>query len=123
MNRFEAPETSSFTCHSISIHEILKFQKKNLVRLLESGPKITLKAKCEVFHLICYVAKDPRCMELITANTHLVDRIAMAIDHEESDVAKVALKTAQILAVSRNGIKVSSLILLFFLYGNIMFYF
>lgn len=51
-------------------------------------------------------------MELIAENTHLVDRIAMAIDHEVNEVAKVALQTANFLAVNKNGIKVSSLFFL-----------
>ncbi|CAG9540474.1 unnamed protein product, partial [Cercopithifilaria johnstoni] len=91
------------------------------VRLLECGPKISLQAKCEVFRLICSVATDQRCMEIITENTHLVDRIAMAIDHEVNEVAKVALQTASILSLNKNGIKVS---LLFFInYKNIVCYF
>ncbi|VDK82042.1 unnamed protein product [Onchocerca ochengi] len=77
------------------------------VRLLESGPKIPLDAKCEVFRLICNLATDPRCMELIAENTHLVDRIAMAIDHDVNEVAKIALQMANLLAVNKNGIKIS----------------
>lgn len=88
----------------------------SLVRLLECGPKISLESKCEVFRLICSVATDQRCMQMITENTHLVDRIAMAIDHEVNEVAKVALQTASALSVNKNGIKVSSL--LFFNYKN-----
>ncbi|KAL3998772.1 hypothetical protein ACH3XW_16400 [Acanthocheilonema viteae] len=75
------------------------------VRLLECGPKISLEAKCEIFRLICSVAIDQRCMEMITENTHLVDRIAMAIDHEVNEVAKVALQTAGVLSVNKNGIR------------------
>ncbi|OZC06384.1 hypothetical protein X798_06626 [Onchocerca flexuosa] len=48
---------------------------------------------------------DPRCMELIAENTHLVDRIAMAIDHDVNEVAKIALQMANLLAVNKNGIK------------------
>ncbi|EFO23760.1 hypothetical protein LOAG_04723 [Loa loa] len=75
------------------------------VRLLESGPKVPMEVKCEVFRLVCNVATDQRCMELITENTHLVDRIAMAIDHEVIEVAKVALRAANFLTVNKNGIK------------------
>nr|CAC70158.1 hypothetical protein [Brugia malayi] len=75
------------------------------VRLLESGPKVPMETKCEVFRLICNVATDQRCMELIAENTHLVDRIAMAIDHEVNEVAKLALKAANFLAVNKSGIK------------------
>uniref|UniRef100_A0A0R3S1F6 GBD/FH3 domain-containing protein n=1 Tax=Elaeophora elaphi TaxID=1147741 RepID=A0A0R3S1F6_9BILA len=75
------------------------------VRLLECGPKISLEAKCEVFRLISSIATNQRCLEMITENTHLVDRIAMAIDHEVDEVAKVALQTASALSVNKNGIK------------------
>ncbi|MCP9263523.1 hypothetical protein DINM_006799 [Dirofilaria immitis] len=75
------------------------------VRLLESGPKVSMDAKCEVFRLIYNVAIDPRCMELIIENTHLVDRIAMAVDHDMNEMAKVALQMANLLAVNKNGIK------------------
>uniref|UniRef100_A0A915PS75 Uncharacterized protein n=1 Tax=Setaria digitata TaxID=48799 RepID=A0A915PS75_9BILA len=75
------------------------------VRLLESGPRVPMDAKCAAFHLICSVATDQRCMELIVGNTHLVDRIAMAIDHEENKIARVALQTANYLTVNKNGIK------------------
>ncbi|KAM3720505.1 Exodeoxyribonuclease 7 large subunit [Dirofilaria immitis] len=77
------------------------------VRLLESGPKVSMDAKCEVFRLIYNVAIDPRCMELIIENTHLVDRIAMAVDHDMNEMAKVALQMANLLAVNKNGIKIS----------------
>ncbi|VBB31996.1 unnamed protein product [Acanthocheilonema viteae] len=80
------------------------------VRLLECGPKISLEAKCEIFRLICSVAIDQRCMEMITENTHLVDRIAMAIDHEVNEVAKVALQTAGVLSVNKNGIRLNHVI-------------
>lgn len=85
---------------------------------MECGPKISLEAKCEVFRLICTVATDQRHVEIVTENTHLVDRIAMAIDHEVNEVAKVALQTAIVLSVNKSGIKVSSLF--FCYYKNVM---
>ncbi|VDM97587.1 unnamed protein product [Thelazia callipaeda] len=75
------------------------------VRILEN-PKISWEVKCFVLRLISSIAKHHRCLEMIIENTHLIDRIAMALDHEDVMVAKVALQIADVLTVNKHGVKV-----------------
>lgn len=95
----------------MSVPESIGFLKVFLrfsVRVLESGDKTPSEIKRTLLRLLANIGTDKKCAQMISNNSQLVDRIAIAIGHDDDEIVKVALRTVRALVVNKCGFKVGT---------------